>query len=152
MKSNIGIVTGKLINKFNFILNIGMFLDIKNKKILYPENYSRSKNLGYFYRSCLPRNIQGASENCMIFSKVNYKLLDIGLDTNLDNDWIGFDLSLQFLYILNKITVYCPYSIFKNNYYFKLYKNNNINNKKNYNYLFKKWGISCIKNLYNEKI
>lgn len=107
-----GIVTGRIVDSRYRIVNIGMSIDVEKQRLLYPENGTPGKSLGYYYRIALPRNIQAASEICMLFRKEDYLAID-GIDEKLGKDWMGTDLSLQISSTLSKKVTYCSYAIFK---------------------------------------
>lgn len=128
-----GIVTGRVVDSRYRIENIGMSIDMEKKRLLYPENGTPGKSLGYYYRIALPRNIQAASEVCMLFKKQDY-LETNGIDENLGKDWMGTDMSLQFANNLDKRIIYCSYAIFKEEE-----KTKSNNKKGSYKELTNKW-------------
>ena len=69
------------------------------------------KSLGYYYRIALPRNIQAATEDCLLFNKQLYLNLE-GINESLGKEWMGVDLSLQFA-SAGKRNVYVSYAILK---------------------------------------
>ncbi|MGC3713707.1 hypothetical protein ACPTJA_14420, partial [Enterococcus faecalis] len=78
-------------------------------RLLYPEKGTPGKSLGFYYRIALPRNIQPATEDCLLFNKQLYLHLE-GITENLGKEWMGVDLSLQFARAGKRI-VYVSYAI-----------------------------------------
>ncbi|WP_348923314.1 glycosyltransferase [Enterococcus rotai] len=107
-----GIVTGRIVDSRYRIENIGMSIDTEKKRLVYPEQGTPGKSLGYYYRIALPRNVQAASESCMIFRKADYLAVS-GINEELGQDFMGADLSLKVAKQLDKKIVYCSYAIFK---------------------------------------
>jgi glycosyltransferase involved in cell wall biosynthesis/SAM-dependent methyltransferase len=137
-----GIVTGRIVDYRYRIENVGMSVDTEKKRVLYPEEGTPGKSLGYYYRIALPRNIQAASERCMAFRKANY-LAVAGLDEGLGRDLMGTDLSLQFANKLNKTIIYCSYAVFKSEE-----KNKNTAKKGNFKELMNRWTEQELKDAY----
>lgn len=109
-----GIVTGRVVDSRYRIETVGVSIDPENGRLLYPEKGTPGKSLGYYYRIALPRNIQAATETCLLFKKATYLELK-GINENLGKEWMGVDLSLQFAAQANKRNVYCSYAVFKGN-------------------------------------
>ena len=65
------------------------------------------KALGYYYRIALPRNIQAATEDCLLFNKQLYLNLE-GINESLGKEWMGVDLSLQFASAGKRNVYMCP--------------------------------------------
>ncbi|MGC3772891.1 hypothetical protein ACPTJF_24170, partial [Enterococcus faecalis] len=70
-------------------------VDTDNGRLLYPEKGTPGKRLGYYYRIALPRKIQAATEDCLLFNKQLYLNLEL-INENVGNEWLGVVLSLQF--------------------------------------------------------
>ncbi len=111
-QERIGLVTGRIVDYRYRVENVGMSIDLENKQLIFSEKGTPGKSLGYYYRIALPRNIQGATEGCMILKKEDY-LETEGLNESLGRDIMGVDFSLQILKKLKKEIVYCSYAIFK---------------------------------------
>ncbi|MBO0470849.1 glycosyltransferase [Enterococcus sp. DIV0242_7C1] len=128
-----GIVMGRIVDYRYRIENVGMSIDLEKKRLQYPEEGTPGKSLGYYYRIALPRNIQAASERCMVFRKADYLAVS-GIDEGLGKDLMGTDLSLQFANKLDKTVIYCSYAIFKADEKIK-----SIDKKGNFKELVSKW-------------
>jgi glycosyltransferase involved in cell wall biosynthesis/SAM-dependent methyltransferase len=128
-----GIVMGRIVDHRYRIENVGMSIDVEKKRLQYPEEGTPGKSLGYYYRIALPRNIQAATERCMIFRKADY-LAVAGIDEELGKDVMGTDLSLQFANKLDKTIIYCSYAIFKADE-----RNKSLDKKGNLKELMTKW-------------
>ncbi|MEI5991350.1 hypothetical protein A5881_002885 [Enterococcus termitis] len=128
-----GIVTGRVVDPRYRIENIGISVDAEKKRLLYPEQGTPGKSLGYYYRIALPRNVQAVTEACMIFRKADYLAVS-GITEELGKDVMGVDLSLKFAKQLNKTIIYCSYAIFKAEE-----KMQNLDKKANIKALTDKW-------------
>ncbi|PZL71675.1 glycosyl transferase family 2 [Enterococcus plantarum] len=139
-----GIVTGRVVDYRYRIENIGMSIDMEKKRLIYPEQGTPGKSLGYYYRIALPRNVQAASETCMIFRKADYLAVS-GITEELGKDVMGVDLSLKFAKQLDKKIIYCSYAIFKAEE-----KSQNFDKKGNFKALTDKWSeqelVDCYRN------
>lgn len=111
-QETVGLVTGKVVDHRYRIETVGVSIDKKKNRLLYPEKGTPGNSLGYYYRIALPRNIQAATEHCLLFKITDY--LEVrGIDEQLGQEWMGVDLSLQFTSQLDKRNVYCSYAVFK---------------------------------------
>ena len=106
--SSVGLTTGKVIDMNNKIENIGVSLDLDKDRIICPEVGAPEKNLGYYYRIALPRNIQATTGGCALFSKTDFDAVN-GFDLTLSAElsWIDFSLKIG---KLNKQVVYTSYA------------------------------------------
>lgn len=137
-----GIVTGRVVDSRYRIENIGMSVDTEKKRLIYPEQGTPGKSLGYYYRIALPRNVQAVSETCMIFRKADYLAVS-GMDEALGKDLMGVDLSLKFAKQLGKTIIYCSYAIFKSEE-----KIQNLDKKGNFKALTDKWSEQELMDIY----
>ncbi|ALS03196.1 glycosyl transferase family 2 [Enterococcus silesiacus] len=128
-----GIVTGRVVDQRYRIENIGISVDAEKNRLLYPEQGTPGKSLGYYYRIALPRNVQAVTEACMIFRKADYLAVS-GITEELGKDVMGVDLSLKFAKQLDKTIIYCSYAIFKAEE-----KMQNLDKKPNIKALTDKW-------------
>lgn len=141
-QKTVGIVTGRVVDHRYRIENIGVSVSTEKKKLIYPEQGTPGKSLGYYYRIALPRNIQAASEICMIFRKADFLAVS-GISEALGQDIMGVDLSLKFVKQLDKKIVYCSYAIFKAEE-----KNQVLDKKGNFKLLTDKWSEQDLVDIY----
>lgn len=111
-KDNVGLATAKILDERYRVVNVGVSLEENRKKIVYPEQGTPGKSIGYYYRIALPRNIQAATEDCMIFRKADFEKVS-GLTEGFDSGVMGIDFSLKIKNKLAKEVVYCSYSNMK---------------------------------------
>lgn len=110
---DVGAVAPRIVDSENKILNIGISINLSKEKLVYPEQGSPSQTLGYYYRIALPRNVQAAGINGLLFRKNDYLKVG-GIDWNIGPVYAGINLCLKLTNQLNKRIVYCSYSILKN--------------------------------------
>lgn len=141
-RSEIGAVTGRIVDSKYRIENVGLTIDLANKRLSFPEKGTPGKSLGYYYRIALPRNIQAASETCLLFKKSDYEQVT-GIDEQLGRDVMGVDLSFQFSQQLQKEILYSSYAIFKRNEALKV-----LDKRGDMKTLWQKWPIEALTDPY----
>ncbi|WP_311048959.1 glycosyltransferase [Enterococcus faecalis] len=136
-----GLVTGRVVDARYRVETVGVSVDTDKGRLLYPEKGTPGKSLGYYYRIALPRNIQAATEDCLLFNKQLYLNLE-GINENLGKEWMGVDLSLQFA-SAGKRNVYVSYAILKADE-----KMQNHDKKGSYKELAEKWTAEALVDPY----
>ena len=103
-----GIVTGKIVNQDDFVMNIGVVVNAQAKEIIFEQAGVSNKTIGYYFRPVLPREIYTATEDCLMISKEDYQRIG-GFDFTLANQLQGIDLSLK-VQDLGKKVIFTPYA------------------------------------------
>lgn len=112
-KNTVGVVTGRISDSKKQIANIGCSIDTIKKEIIFPELGAPEQNLGYYYRIALPRCVQAATEDCLLFKKSDFEDFGLQIGVDLDSQIKGIDFSLQILNVVGKEVVYTPYAKFE---------------------------------------
>ncbi|EOT42440.1 glycosyltransferase [Enterococcus columbae] len=104
----VGLVTGKIVNKDDFVMNAGVVLDNEQQSLIYEQAGVSNKTLGYYFRIVLPRELYTATEDCLMISKTDYLQLN-GFNLALQSQLRGVDLSIR-MQQLGKKVIFTPYA------------------------------------------
>lgn len=104
----VGLVTGKIVNKDDFVMNAGVVLDNEQQSLIYEQAGVSNKTLGYYFRIVLPRELYTATEDCLMTSKTDYLQLN-GFNLALQSQLRGVDLSIR-MQQLGKKVIFTPYA------------------------------------------
>lgn len=103
-----GMVVGKILNKDDFITNIGVVFDEQSKSFQYEQFGVSNKTIGYYFRPVLPRELYIATEDCFMISKSDFNRIQ-GFNVSDSDQLKGIGLSLKIQQLGKKI-IFTPYA------------------------------------------
>lgn len=110
-RSDVGIVGGKVIDLQQRICNAGVTLNALRHGILFEGAGEWDGDVGYYFRSALPRDIFAVTEDCMCIRTNDFEILH-GWDSAFCKGLRGIDMCMRLYGLTGKTALWQPYSTF----------------------------------------
>lgn len=110
-RPDVGIVGGKVINLQQRVCNAGVTLNALRSGILFEGIGEWDGDVGYYFRSALPRDIFAVTEDCMCIRTDDFESLQ-GWNPALDKGLRGIDMCMRLRDLTGKTALWQPFSTF----------------------------------------
>jgi hypothetical protein len=107
-RMDVGVVGGKIIDAFDTVLNVGVFINEKDCEVVYEQRGVSNKSIGYYFRPVLPRELFAITEDSLLVRKVDFDNVG-GFEEALGTHLMGIDLSRK-ISLTSKKVIFTPYS------------------------------------------
>ncbi len=110
-RPDVGIVGGKVIDLQQRVCNVGVTLNALRSGILFEGAGEWDGDVGYYFRSALPRDIFAVTEDCMCIRTDDFESLQ-GWNSALDKGLRGIDMCMRLRDLTGKTALWQPFSTF----------------------------------------
>ena len=110
-RQDVGIVGGKVIDLQQRVCNAGVTLNALRSGILFEGAGEWDGDVGYYFRSALPRDIFAVTEDCMCIRTDDFENLQ-GWNSAFDKGLRGVDMCIRLRDLTGKTALWQPFSTF----------------------------------------